>query len=152
MKFTGEFQVSARREAVFAALRDARFFASCVDGVGALTEVDATRYTAQLETKVAYMRFRFDVAVEVVRAEPPEVIEARIEGRPVGIVGRLAATSCTRLTALDGATKVAYEIEATLAGKLGSIGQPVLRAKAREMENQFTSRLRAAFGPAEAAQ
>jgi len=32
-----------------------------------------------------------------------------------------------------------------LAGKLGSIGQPVLRSKAKDMEKIFATRLRAAF-------
>jgi hypothetical protein len=40
---------------------------------------------------------------------------------------------------------VSYEIEAALTGKLGSLGQPVLRAKAKEMERQFAERIRAAF-------
>ena len=43
---------------------------------------------------------------------------------------------------------MSYSVESTLAGKLGSIGQPVLRAKAKDMEKQFANRLRAAFAPA----
>jgi uncharacterized protein len=51
----------------------------------------------------------------------------------------------TRLTEDDGGTKVSYEVDAALTGKLGSLGQPVLRAKAKEMERRFTERMRAAF-------
>ena len=40
---------------------------------------------------------------------------------------------------------MSYEVEAALTGKLGSLGQPVLRAKAKEMERQFAQRFRAAF-------
>ena len=32
-----------------------------------------------------------------------------------------------------------YSVESTLAGKLGSIGQPVLRSKAKDMEKQFAT-------------
>jgi carbon monoxide dehydrogenase subunit G len=145
MKFSGEIVIDAAREAVFAKIRDARFFASCVQGVQELTEIDADHYTAVLETKVAYLKFKFNVVVDVVRAEPPDEIEAKIEGTPLGIVGRLTASSLTRLTAENGATKVHYEIDATLTGKLGSLGQPVLRAKAKEMERTFAERMRAAF-------
>jgi carbon monoxide dehydrogenase subunit G len=45
----------------------------------------------------------------------------------------------------DGSTKIHYEIETALTGKLGSIGQPVLKAKAKEMEKQFAKNLGAAF-------
>ena len=93
MKVNGEITVNAPRAAVFAALRDPQFFVSCVDGVHDLTEMDATHYTAVLETSVAYMKFKLDVAVEVIRLREPDEIETRIEGRPLGIAGRLSATS-----------------------------------------------------------
>jgi hypothetical protein len=98
-----------------------------------------------LETKVAYMTFRFKVTVEVTKIEAPDTIEAKVEGTPMGLVGRLTATSRTLLKEAGDQTIIAYSIDSTLAGKLGSIGQPVLRAKAKDMEKKFTERLRAAF-------
>jgi uncharacterized protein len=149
MKFTGEISIDAPRDAVYAKVRDARFFASCVEGVQALNEIDPDHYTAVLETKVAYLKFKFNVAVEVVRADPPSEIEAKIEGTPLGIVGRLTASSVTRLADDGQGTKVSYEIDAALTGKLGSLGQPVLRSKAKEMERMFAERMRAAFAQSE---
>jgi carbon monoxide dehydrogenase subunit G len=151
MKFTGELTVPAPRAAVFAVLRDARVFASCVEGVRDLEELAPDRYAAMFETKVAYMTFRFKVTVEVVRADAPNEIVAKVEGTPLGVVGRMTATSSTVLSDADGGTKIAYEVDAALAGKLGSLGQPVLRSKAREMEKQFAARIAAVF-KAEAAQ
>jgi carbon monoxide dehydrogenase subunit G len=148
MKFTGDISVPAPRDAVYAKVRDARFFASCVEGVRDLNEIDPDHYTAVLDTKVAYLKFKFNVAVEVTRADPPNEIEAKIEGTPLGIVGRLTARSLTRLEEENGGTKISYEIEAALTGKLGSLGQPVLRSKAKELERQFAERMRAAFAPA----
>ena len=69
MKFSGDISVEATPDAVYAKVRDARFFASCIEGVQSLNEIDADHYTAVLETKVAYLKFKFNVAVEVVRAE-----------------------------------------------------------------------------------
>ena len=145
MKFTGEISVPAPRDAVFAKVQDARFFASCVEGVQDMKEIDPTHYTAVLETKVAYLKFKFNVAVEVTRMEPPREIEAKVEGTPLGIVGRLTASSITRLDDDGAGTKISYEMDVALTGKLGSLGQPVLRSKAKEMERIFTERIRAAF-------
>ncbi|HEX9462497.1 MAG TPA: SRPBCC domain-containing protein [Alphaproteobacteria bacterium] len=142
MKFDGEITVPGRREAVFDKVQDARTFAWCVDGVGDLTEVDGAHYTATLETKIAYLRFRFKVAVEVLRVERPNLIEARIEGTPIGVVGRLSATSTTTLEDLGGETRIRYAVEVALTGKLGSMGQPVLRSKAKDMEKSFAANLR----------
>jgi carbon monoxide dehydrogenase subunit G len=151
MKFLGELIVNAPREDVYRALCDPRFFASCIDGVRQLTELSTDRYAAVFETKVAYMRFSFKMTLEVVSADPPNEIVARIEGTPLGMVGRLTATTVTRLTDFGEGTQIIYEIDASLAGKLGTLGQPVLRAKAKEMDREFAARLRAAFEtPAEA--
>jgi carbon monoxide dehydrogenase subunit G len=148
MKFTGEITVKAPRAAVYEKVRDARFFASCVDGVRDLEEIGPDRYAAKFETKVAYMKFGFKVTVEVTRAEAPREIEAKVEGTPLGVVGRMTATSLTTLSEVDDGTKIEYAVDAVLTGKLGSLGQPVLRSKAREMEKQFAARLAAAFAPA----
>jgi carbon monoxide dehydrogenase subunit G len=145
MKISGTIMVQAPRAEVYKALRDARLFASCVEGVHDLTETGPDAYSATFETKVAYMKFAFKVTVQVVRAEEPREIEAKIEGAPIGIVGRLTATSTTRLTEMSGATRIDYDVDTALTGKLGSLGQPVLRAKAKEMERQFAARLAAAF-------
>ena len=87
------------------------------------------------------------------RAERPQTIEAKIEGKPHGIVGRLSATSIATFVETGDETIIKYAVDASLTGRLGSIGQPVLKSKAKEMERQFVQRLRAAFpsGVAEAA-
>ncbi len=145
MNIAGEITVAAPRAAVFKALSDAPFFASCIDGVRDLKAVDATHFDAVLETRIAYMRFKFKVAVEMTKAIAPEEIEAKVEGTPLGVVGRLTATATTQLAEAAAGTVIRYAIDATLTGKLGSMGQPVLKAKAREMEKQFSARLTAAF-------
>jgi carbon monoxide dehydrogenase subunit G len=145
LKVEGEITVAASRDAVFEALRDAPFFASCIGGVHDLKEIDPTHYDAVLETKIAYIRFKFKVAVEMCGIVPPLRIEAKVEGTPLGIVGRLTATATTQLAESDGRTIIRYSVDAALAGKLGSMGQPVLMAKAKEMEKQFSMRLVTAF-------
>jgi carbon monoxide dehydrogenase subunit G len=151
MKFSGELTVKAPRAKVYEAVRDARFFASCVEGVHDLVEVAPDTYAAVFETKVAYMKFKFNVTVQVVRAEAPRQIEAKVEGTPLGIVGRLSATALTTLTEAGDDTRIDYAVDAALTGKLGSLGQPVLRSKAKEMERQFAAKLAAAFAGQDAA-
>jgi carbon monoxide dehydrogenase subunit G len=150
MKYTGKIDVPAQRAAVFAKLRDAHFFASCVDGVQDLVEVDDRHYTATLETRVAYIKFRFAVSVEISEIDEPVRVAAKVEGSPAGMVGRLTATSAANLEEVPGGTVVNYELDVALTGKLGSLGQPVLKSKAKEMERQFASRIQASFQDANA--
>jgi carbon monoxide dehydrogenase subunit G len=134
---------------VFETIRDPKSFISLVDGIRDLKEIDPTHYEAVFETKIAYLNFRFKVAVEVVRLDIDE-IAAKIEGTPLGVVGRLTAVTKTTLTDAGNETKIAYSVDATLAGKLGSMGQPVMRSKAKDLEKQFVSRLRERFAQAAA--
>lgn len=145
MNFAGEITVGAPRGDVFRALADAEFFASCVEGVQDLNRLSDDHYTAKLETRIAYIRFKFDLDVRLTLVEPVETIEAKVEGVPLGVVGRLTGTSIAHLEERDGATAIKYSMDVALAGKLGALGQPVLRAKAREMERKFATRLRTAF-------
>ena len=66
MNFSGEIHIPAPRQSVFDRLRDAPFFASCVEGVGDLAELAPDQYTARLTTRIAYIRFEFDVTVQLV--------------------------------------------------------------------------------------
>ena len=115
-----------------------------MDGIRDLNEIDPTHYEAMFETKIAYLNFKFKVAVEVIKLDIDE-IAAKIEGTPLGVVGRLTAVTKTTLTDAGNETKINYSVDATLAGKLGSMGQPVLRSKAKDMEKLFSSRLRERF-------
>ena len=141
----GEFVVGAPRAAVYEKIRDPEFFVSCVDGVRNLQEVDATHYTAVVESKIAYLKVVFQVLVELVREQAPVFIEVKIEGRPLKMGGRLSATSVTRLEEVVCGTKVLYETNLLLTGKLGSLGRPVLIAKAKTIEKQFSENLQNVF-------
>ena len=144
MKIEGELTVKAGREKVFNAVRDARFF-TCLEGVSELAEVDPTHYTALIETRLSFLKLKFKVAVQLVRLEPPCEIEAKIEGKPLGVLGRLTAVSVTTLSETASETHVRYTIDVALTGKLGSLGQAAFSAKAKEMSEQFGANLRAAL-------
>ena len=131
---------------MFKALSDAPFFASCIEGVRDLT--GDRRHPLRCGVGNPHCLYALQLQsrqCEMSRVTPPEEIEAKVEGTPMGMVGRLTATATTRLADADGGTVIRYSIDATLTGKLGSMGQPVLKAKAKEMEKQFSARLAAAF-------
>jgi len=145
MILSGEIKVNAPREAVFEKLNDIPFFASCIEGVGNLEKINENCYKATLTTKVAYIQFKFQVEVEITENIFPEKITAKTEGTPIGIVGRLQAISSAKLLQDNDQTTIQYSIDLKLTGKLGSMGQPVLRSKTKELEQQFAKNLQAAF-------
>ena len=66
-------------------------------------------------------------------------------GRQRKLAGRLTARPVRRVDEGGDGTKIRYETDLSLPGKLGSLGRPVLAAKAKDMEKQFAENLRNAF-------
>jgi carbon monoxide dehydrogenase subunit G len=149
MKVIGQIELKLSAANVYSKLSDARFFASCIEGVSNLIEKSPNVYSATLETKVAYIKLKFEISVEIIEKVEPSRIVAKSEGTPIGMVGRLVSISSANLIEKDGKTLVDYEIDVSLTGKLGSLGQPVIRSKIKEMEFQFTKHLKQAFNLAE---
>jgi hypothetical protein len=145
MILSGEILVDASQEAVFNKLNDVPFFASCVEGVSDLEQINENSYKAILTTKVAYIQFKFQVLVEITENIFPEKITAKTEGNPIGVIGRLLAISSANLIKVNDKTLIQYSIDLKLTGKLGSMGQPVLKSKTKELEQQFAKNLQAAF-------
>lgn len=152
MKFKGEMIIEDNRPRVFAAINDAAFFATCLEGVEEIEQLGDNLYKGVLSTKIAYIGFRFVMEVSVTDMRENEMVAAEFVGEPIGIVGRVKGASLATLSDTENGTKIEYEVDVSIAGKLGAIGQPVLRSKAREMERGFEQSFREKLGVAEFAE
>jgi carbon monoxide dehydrogenase subunit G len=142
---SGTVTIAATRAAAYAFVADPRRLATCIPGCTDLVEIAPGKYSAVLSNKVAFLAVRFDVAVQLVREVPNEAIDATITGNPIGLAGRLEARAGVRLTdGVAGTTQLAYDVELTLTGKLGGLGQPVLKAKSEELSRAFGANVKAA--------
>jgi uncharacterized protein len=146
LETTGEIVVEVDREAAFKFVQAPEQLAQCIPGCSELREVGPGRFTAVLTSEVSFMSLKFQVLVEVVKIDPPSDIEARITGRPMGVAGNLTATAALHLTdAGAGRTVIRHSSSVGLTGKLGSLGQPVFRAKSAEMSAKFAANLKTAL-------
>lgn len=147
MKFTGEFTVPAGREVVFARLQDQALLAECVDGVQDVEPLDERNYKVKLQTRLAYIRIGFTLDVSITEIEAPAFMKITATGKPLRMVGRLSGDATLTLTELEaeGQTLVSYVLDLAVAGKLGSIGQPVFKSKAKEMESSFVEKFNASL-------
>lgn len=146
LETTGEIVVDVDRETAFKFIEIPEQLARCIPGCSDLRETAPGRFTATLSSEISFMTLNFQVVVEVVKIDPPRGIEARITGRPMGISGQLLATAALHLTdAAPGRTVIRHSSSVGLTGKLGSLGQPVFRAKSAEMTAKFGANLKAAL-------
>jgi hypothetical protein len=143
---TGEITVGVGRAAAFAFARNAQQMAECIPGCHDLQELSADRYSAVLTSKVAFVTLSFKVIVEVVKSDPLNEIEATATGDAIKLSGHLVAKANLQFAdAAENQTLIRYSAEVGLTGKLGGLGQPVLKAKSAEFAREFGANLKAAI-------
>jgi carbon monoxide dehydrogenase subunit G len=143
LQTTGEITVDVDRTIAFAFVQDPERLAGCIPGCHDLREVSPGRYSAVLTHRVAFMTLSFKVIIDVVRIEPPNEIEAKINGDAVGLSGHLVATAAVRLTeTAERRTTIRYVTDVGLTGKLGGLGQPAFRATSAQLAREFGANLK----------
>jgi carbon monoxide dehydrogenase subunit G len=137
------FEVRAAPEAVWCFLLDPVRLGPCIPGATALEVLDEQTYRVAITVKVGFLSTTQDVRVRVVEAEPPRRLVSEGRGEDTRLGSRVELRSTLTLAPIaDGATAVAYLSEVKALGRLGSIGDGVLRAKARELGAEFARRVR----------
>lgn len=143
---SGEITVETDRATAFAIARNPDQMAACIPGLHDLRELEPNRYAAILTNKVSFITLSFKVVVELVKIESPAIIEATVTGEPMRLAGHMMARASMEFQeAGPHRTLIRYTSEVGLTGKLGGLGQPVLKAKSVELARQFAANLKTAI-------
>lgn len=140
MLIDGEFTVVAPPESLMRHLFDARLMASCLPGCESLEALDADRYRAVVAVALAGVKARFDLQVQVVeRAE--RFVRATTRGEEGGNASQLQADSRITLEPLPEGTRVRYESEVSVTGRLGRFALGMMKKKAQTLGDEFAQNL-----------
>jgi carbon monoxide dehydrogenase subunit G len=143
LQTAGEITVDVERAVAFAFVQDARRLAACIPGCDDLRELSPGRYSAVLTNRVAFLTFRFNVVIDIVRIDAPQTIDAKITGDAVGLAGHAVATAGVHLVeAGEHRTIIRYVTDIGLTGKLGGLGQPVFSATSARLAREFGENLK----------
>lgn len=154
MKLESEFSVPAHPSTVFKLFFDPEVMRGCIPGCEELVRVDDTTYTGRLVNEVAHVRFSagFSAAIQSVdEAGAVKTVTALLKGedRRLGSSIKIDATLSVRPDG-DEQSVIAYSMDMALWGKLGRLGEPIIRRRSREVELEFARALAIACGaPAE---
>jgi len=66
-----------------------------------------------------------------------------------GTAGHAKGSAAVRLEEIEGGTRVHYDVEASVGGKLAQLGSRIVDGFAKKMADQFFARLEAAVVPPE---
>jgi carbon monoxide dehydrogenase subunit G len=144
--FEERFEVQAPLEAVWDFLLDPVRLAPCIPGCDGLEVLDARTYRVRLTVKVGFLATTQDVRMTVVETEAPRRLVAQGRGEDARLGSQVDVRNTLELApAGPGATTVSYRSEVKVLGRLGSVGDAVMKVKARELAGQFAERVRAAI-------
>ncbi|MEX2148054.1 MAG: SRPBCC domain-containing protein [Candidatus Rokuibacteriota bacterium] len=140
------FEVAATPDAVWAFLLDPVRLAPCLPGCDRLEIVDASTYRLRLTIKVGFLSTTQDLRMTIVVAEAPRRLVAEGRGEDARLGSQVDVRTTLELSpAGEEATTVSYRSEVKVLGRLGSVGDAVMKVKARELAGQFAERVRAAI-------
>ena len=146
MTMSGEVQLAAVRETVWAKLNDPEVLKLCIPGCETLDKVSDVEFQAVAVTKVGPVKARFKGKVKLSDLDPPNGYRISGEGDG-GVAGFAKGGATVALQPNEAGTLLVYNVEAQIGGKLAQLGQRLVNGVAKKMADQFFERFSVAVAP-----
>ena len=143
MTMTGEVQLPANREAVWAKLNDPEVLKTCIPGCEQLDKTSATEFQAIATIKVGPVKARWKGKVRLSDLDPPNSYRISGEGEG-GVAGFAKGGAKVSLADSEGGTRLSYDVEAQIGGKLAQLGQRLISGAAKKTVDDFFQKFAAA--------
>jgi carbon monoxide dehydrogenase subunit G len=142
MRLSGKFDAQVPEERAWGFLLDLNQFAACIPGLESIHQLDDSTFDGVIGAKVGPMGGRFAFRATITERHPTDRLVVSVDGDESTTGSRMTATITLALAALDGGTRVSYQADVVLGGKLAIIGEMVLRATAGVLLGEFAQRMR----------
>ncbi|WP_170760833.1 FAD binding domain-containing protein [Ruegeria lacuscaerulensis] len=143
MQIDDGFDIDMSRASVWEHVRDPQLMVRCIPGCVDIEQIDPTHYRAAVQISLGLIKAHFDLMVEVTREDPPNAIYAITRGDEGTRASVVSADTVVRLTDLPGGgTRVDYESEVHVTGRLGKFGLGMMRKKAAILGEEFAEQFR----------
>lgn len=137
MDMTGEYDIAAPRDVVWAALNDPEVLKQCIPGCETLEARSPTEFAARVRLKIGPIAATFNGAVTLEDIKAPEsyAIAGQGQGGAAGFAkGRAAVTLAD--TGPE-TTKLSYTAKADVGGKLATLGGRLIQATSKKLADDF---------------
>ncbi len=140
MKMTGEEVIAAPRQLVWDALNDPEILKQCIPGCDEIKKKSDTEFEAKVTARVGPVKASFTGNVKLSKLNAPRSYVISGEGKG-GVAGFAKGGATIRLSETgDHSTKLAYDVDAQVGGKLAQIGSRLIDSTARKMAAEFFSK------------
>lgn len=135
MQLSSERFLPATPEQVWAALNDTAVLQRCIPGCQELVTASADELHAKVKVKVGPIAATFGGKVTLHDRQPPHGYRMLFSGDGAG--GFARGSAVVRLAPLDGGTRLFYETEISIGGKLAQVGSRLIDGFAKSNIEDF---------------
>src|SRR5262245_5309275 len=139
MKMSGEEIIPASREAVWKALNDPEILKEAIPGCHEINKTSDTDLNAKVTVTLGPVKANFTGIVHLTNLNPPESYRISGEGKG-GLAGFANGGADVRLEEVPEGTRLSYDVDAQVGGKLASLGSRLIDSTARSLAGQFFER------------
>ena len=135
MKLSGSYQINLEKQKVWEALNDAEILRKSIPGCEKFIKNSDTEFTATATNKIGPFNASFtgDILLKEIKAPNSYIIE----GSGNSPVGFASGEAKVKLEDSEGGTKLSYEVEANVGGKIAQIGSRLIDMTAKKMADNF---------------
>jgi carbon monoxide dehydrogenase subunit G len=131
---------------VWAKLNDAETLKACIPGCESLDKTSDTEFQAVAVTKIGPVKAKFKGKVKLTDLDPPNGYRISGEGDG-GIAGFAKGGANVKLSDADGgATRLSYDVDAQVGGKIAQVGARLIEGTARKLSDEFFGKFAATIG------
>lgn len=147
MLIEGQFKLQAPIQKVWDSLLDPKTLGTCVPGTEKMEAIDAETYESIVAQRVGPFKVKLKFTTKLAEVRPPNYIKAVGRGADVTKLGNFSSEIEVNLneTSPDN-VEVSYKANVSLVGRLATFGERIMRAKARDVGDQFTKNLQEKLG------
>lgn len=137
VEFGSTFMVPASPATVFANLLDPEVMRECIPGCEELMRLAEEQYRGRMRSEIAHVRFDAGFSANVLECEAPTRLRAVLQGEDKKIASSIRIDANLELREKGPVTSLSYSLELALWGRVGRLGEAIVRRRSVEVQQQF---------------
>ena len=149
MEMTGEQLIAAPQKVVWDALNNPEMLKTCVPGCESIEPTGENEFQVLMVARVGPVSAKFKGKLTLSDIKPPNSYSLAFEGQG-GPAGFAKGSANVRLESVaSDKTRLAYDVKASVGGKLAQIGSRLVDAAAKKVADDFFRTFNAKVGAAQ---
>ena len=135
MKLSGSYQIKLEKQKVWEALNDPEILKKSIPGCEEFKKESDTEFSATATNKIGPFNASFSGTIELKDINAPN--SYKISGSGNSPVGFASGEAEVKLEDSEDGTKLIYEVEANVGGKIAQVGSRLIDMTAKKMADIF---------------